>query len=282
MGECGQPSVVVLKQDMVTNKVITSAGRSGPILKNSAPSAPSASATPSYRGGNRPRIAAVHGTHGRIRFLQFTPDGTQLVSASNGDHVEIKDGKAVMDHRIAGGDNSVRVWNVETGDQVQQVRLHGGPTTTALRGFASPPTAVMWRRLSSWFGQGPTEPMIYVWDTVTGNRTTCSPSRRPDHAAAGIFRGRKGALRAQHGRGPPVLVVPRGQGVGRVTLDNKDEKDGISIRDIPLDGLRAGRPLRPRPQVVRRPRRPCEAFVFGTGSPAKSSGTSPASPRGFF
>ena len=77
-----------------------------------------------------------------IRFLQFTPDGKSLVSASSNDRWDVKDHKIVG--RIVGDDNSVRVWNTGTGAEIHKFlfneRDHYGP-----REFASLPTADMWR-----------------------------------------------------------------------------------------------------------------------------------------
>lgn len=100
-----------------------------------------------------------------VRRVLFTPDGSRLVSGSNGNNVlpgGLKD---------CGPDNSVRIWNVESGKQIRHFdftapRVFGvqGLAVSADSRFVAACTS--WEWMHSWMC-----PWVYVWDINTGVRT---------------------------------------------------------------------------------------------------------------
>ena len=107
------------------------------------------------------------GHSSRVARVLFTPDGERLVSASNGDHHVIRGNTR---YHVTGTDNTVRVWNVATGQEIRRFPMtagrHYGP-----QGIAVTPDGRYVAASSSWiWANGPPEPRVYVWDLSSGDR----------------------------------------------------------------------------------------------------------------
>ncbi|ODA29971.1 protein kinase domain-containing protein [Planctopirus hydrillae] len=102
-----------------------------------------------------------------VRWVAFNKDGSRIVSASNGDDHEIRGG---IRYHVAGKDNTVRVWDSRTGNELCRLRMtegsHYGP-----QGIAISPDGTTLAASSGWAtANGPSEPRVYVWNLETGER----------------------------------------------------------------------------------------------------------------
>lgn len=144
--------------------------RDGKLLNREAirrPLPPVADTTPPVAvAANKRSPAAVFATHDNpvVRLL-FTPDGSQLITASNGDHHEIHGG---VRFHVPGTDNSVRVWDVATGDERQRFEMSEGDHY-GVQGLALSPRGNLLAASSGWiWANGPSQPRVYVWDITSG------------------------------------------------------------------------------------------------------------------
>jgi WD40 repeat protein len=92
----------------------------------------------------------------------FSSDEKTIVSASNGDHHEVHGG---VRHHVTGTDNSIRLWEIESGKEIRRLRMthgHGyGPISMCIS-----PTSETIAIASGWiFANGPSEPSVYIWKT---------------------------------------------------------------------------------------------------------------------
>jgi WD40 repeat protein/tRNA A-37 threonylcarbamoyl transferase component Bud32 len=110
-------------------------------------------------------LQILKGHENPIVRLLFTPDGARVISASNGDH-PVRDGN----RRVywAGGDNSVRVWNVESGEQVRRFNTREGHRYGA-QGLCLSPDGNLIAAATSW-SWGQSDSRVYIWDLRTGER----------------------------------------------------------------------------------------------------------------
>lgn len=100
--------------------------------------------------------------------VTFTPDERYVIAASNGDHHVLRKG---VRYHVAGSDNSVRVWNVETGALVHQFRMNLGQKYGPL-GLSVDPQGRYLGISSGWAtANGPSEPRVYIYDLTNGQRT---------------------------------------------------------------------------------------------------------------
>lgn len=102
-----------------------------------------------------------------VRWVAFSKDGSRIVSASNGDDHEIRGG---IRYHVAGKDNTVRVWDAQTGKEIRRLWMtegsHYGP-----QGIAISPDGTSLAASSGWAtANGPSEPRVYVWNMETGER----------------------------------------------------------------------------------------------------------------
>ncbi len=102
-----------------------------------------------------------------VRWVAFNKEGSRIVSASNGDDHEIRGG---IRYHVAGKDNTVRVWDSRTGNELRRLRMtegsHYGP-----QGIAISPDGTTLAASSGWAtANGPSEPRVYVWNLETGER----------------------------------------------------------------------------------------------------------------
>ncbi len=78
-------------------------------------------------------LRVLRGHHANVRYVQFTPDGSRVVSASNGNH-DRKEPKEKLIYMEPGKDNSVRVWNASTGTEIRKFLVNEGPGFGARNG----------------------------------------------------------------------------------------------------------------------------------------------------
>jgi WD40 repeat protein len=114
-----------------------------------------------------PAVRVIDGHQNPVVLVLFTPDGSRLVSASNGDHHEVKGN---VRYHVTGTDNSVRVWNLESGKQIRKFEMpeghHYGP-----QGMALSPDGRLLAVAASWiWANGYPEPRVHVWDLTNGQR----------------------------------------------------------------------------------------------------------------
>jgi serine/threonine protein kinase/WD40 repeat protein len=117
--------------------------------------------------GGQSAIRVLRGHEAMVKHLLFTPDGSRLISASNSNHDEVKGGKNVNE---PGNDNTVRVWNVESGEQIRKFLVN--------EGFGYGPHGIGLSRdgrflaaCTSWdWGRSYTQPRVFVWDITSGKR----------------------------------------------------------------------------------------------------------------
>ncbi len=92
----------------------------------------------------------------------FSSDEKNIVSASNGDHHEVRGG---VRYHVTGTDNSIRLWEIESGKEIRRLRMthgHGYGPISMCRSPKSETIAIA----SGWiFANGPSEPSIYIWKT---------------------------------------------------------------------------------------------------------------------
>ena len=99
--------------------------------------------------------------------VSFTSDGRHIVSASNGDHHEIHGNTRF---HVVGTDNSIRVWSVDRGEEVRKWTMTEG-RRYGPRGMCLSPDGALLAVSSGWvWANGPSEPRVYVWDLVSGER----------------------------------------------------------------------------------------------------------------
>jgi WD40 repeat protein len=131
----------------------------------SPPETPTAIAPRENNGHSPGDIFATHGNP--VTRVQFTPDGSRLVSASNGDHHEIHGGTRF---HVVGTDNSVRVWNVDTGEELHRLFMTEGDRY-GVQGLAISRDGALLAASSGWiWANGPSQPRVYVWDLNSGEQ----------------------------------------------------------------------------------------------------------------
>lgn len=102
-----------------------------------------------------------------VRWVAFSKDGSRIVSASNGDDHEIRGG---VRYHVAGKDNTVRIWDAQTGKEIRRLRMTEGSHYGPL-GIAISPDGTSLAASSGWAtANGPSEPRVYVWNMETGER----------------------------------------------------------------------------------------------------------------
>ncbi len=154
-----------------------------------------------------------------VAHVLFTPDGSRVVSASNGDHHEIRGG---FRYHVTGTDNSVRVWSVATGQEVHKFTMTEGHHYGA-QGICVSPDDRLLAASSGWaWANGPSEPRVYVWDLlrgesalrldVPGNHAMRSVAMSPDGSRLFAVRSGNGGIHS--------WSLPKGKRLPDVALEN--------------------------------------------------------------
>ncbi len=117
--------------------------------------------------GRVPAKLTLKGHSNDITHLLFSPDGSRLFSASNGDHYTFE---GRVQYHTAGTDNGVRAWNVETGEQVRKFAMteghHYGPRDISISADGR-----FLAISSGWLtANGPSEPAVYIYNIANGRR----------------------------------------------------------------------------------------------------------------
>jgi WD40 repeat protein len=113
-------------------------------------------------------LRVLKGHAGPVKHVLFTPDSARVISASNTNHDENKRGATVND---PGNDNTVRVWQVESGKQVRVFFVKEG-IGYGPQGIALSPDGRFVAACTSWDwgGRSYTQPRVFVWDIANGKR----------------------------------------------------------------------------------------------------------------
>jgi serine/threonine protein kinase/FKBP-type peptidyl-prolyl cis-trans isomerase/WD40 repeat protein len=110
-----------------------------------------------------PSILVLRGHEEKVMHLVFTPDGSRLVSASNGNHLQ---GRGML----TGIDNTVRIWSVESGNAIRVLRVNEG-FGYGPYGVAVSADGRLVAACTSWGTHHvQVKPMVFVWDVATGTR----------------------------------------------------------------------------------------------------------------
>ena len=147
--------------------------------------------------GSGRRLFALAGHTDQVHAIEFSPDGTMLVSASE--------------------DATTRLWRLDTQAEIAMFRGHGGPVMSvtfdpagsriatsgmdattrlwdlqgaelaSLEGHAQPVTAVAFSRDGLLLATGSADGSVKLWDAATGKETAHLSDRRPGHITAVAF-----------------------------------------------------------------------------------------------
>ncbi len=110
----------------------------------------------------------LRGHKARVRQVLFTPDGSKLITGSNGNHLGTE--KNVLNVKMSGLDNSVRIWNLESGKQIRHFdftasRVFGVQGLSVSLDGKYVAACTSWDWLHPWMC-----PWIYVWEISSGER----------------------------------------------------------------------------------------------------------------
>lgn len=175
VGPSGAAIRLVLNRDRIDSH--DEAGRpfygtrlaTGAAVENSAADSPRATAGEEASASDRhfTLVRTLTEPQNVTTAVTFTPDERYVIAASNGDHHVVRKG---IRYHVAGSDNSVRVWNVETGTLVHQFRMNLGQKYGPL-GLSVDPQSRFLGVSSGWAtANGPSEPRVYVYDLTNGQR----------------------------------------------------------------------------------------------------------------
>ena len=115
-------------------------------------------------------LSLVHVFRGHaapVKHIVFTPDGSRLISASNSNFTRRANGSNIND---PGGDNTVRVWSLESGAQIRKLFVNEG-IGYGPQGIGVSPDGRLVAACTSWdWGRSYAQPKVFVWDMATGTR----------------------------------------------------------------------------------------------------------------
>ena len=149
-----------------------------------------------------------------VRSVLFSPDGLRLVSGSYGNYVE-KGGL-----KQAGPDNSVRVWNLESGKQIRHFDFTA-PRISGVQGLCISPdgryvgACTSWATMFSWMC-----PYVYVWEIDTSKRTRFFPLTEQVILHAIQFADNGATLRVAHG-GKQIVSWSEGEKLVKFDYSSK-------------------------------------------------------------
>jgi serine/threonine protein kinase/WD40 repeat protein len=161
----------------------------------------------------------LEGHQASVRHLLFTPDGSRLISASNSNHVVVVKAGTIED---AGNDNTVRVWNVGSGQQIREFLVNEG-RGYAPQGVAVSPDGRFVAACTSWeWGRPDGKSRLFLWDIASAMRL--HHFLLPDgHAmrAVGFSADGKMLYAVRSGKGLHSWSMPDGKEVGTIDRENQ-------------------------------------------------------------
>ena len=166
--------IIVIKwtrKDARSTEVSVTIGSEGNVTPAGKADSPKGEARTAQAVDDKPtsmQLARVLSGHQNpVLRLQFTPDASRLVSASNGDHHEVNGN---VRYHVGGTDNCVRVWDVQSGRQLRRFAMTEG-SRYGPRDLAISSDGKLLAAAAGWVtANGPSEPMAYVWNLGDGRR----------------------------------------------------------------------------------------------------------------
>jgi serine/threonine protein kinase/WD40 repeat protein len=173
------------------------AGERRPIRVSLQPNSPTEEKqAPKLKTPLTPSNLVLRGHGSKVMHLVFTPDGSRLVSASNGNHM--------VGRSMRPGDSTVRIWSVESGNSIRVLPAWVGAWGYGPFGIAVSADGRLVAACTSWdTGHPQVSPMVFVWDVATGTRKHyfALPLDTPDMRAVGFSIDGKTVYALQGGQG---------------------------------------------------------------------------------